>query len=122
MTKTNLLDLTLPKLQDEITNAGFPSFRAKQLCDWFYKKHIFDLEEMLNLPKDFKKYLSENFVIAFPKIEDVAYSKSDNSYKFLLKTHDKKLIESILMLKENRSTMCVSCMIGCPLACKFCAT
>lgn len=122
MTKPNLLDLTLTQLQEKITKAGFPAFRAKQLCNWFYKKHIFDLEEMLNLSKDFKTYLSKHFEISLPTIEDIAHSKSDNSYKFLLKTHDNKLIESILMLKEKHATICVSCMIGCPLACKFCAT
>ena len=36
---------------------------------------------------------------------------------------DGKLFESVLMKhNDKRNTVCVSCMIGCPLGCKFCAT
>lgn len=77
---------------------------------------------MSNFSDEFKKKLEQNFVIQIPQVHEVAHSQEDNSYKFLLKTHDDKLIESILMPIENRLTICVSCMIGCPLKCKFCAT
>ena len=121
--KTNLLNLTLAQLQKEVKQLGYPTYRAKQLCDWFYHKNVFSLEKMQNIPQNLKDDLQKNFVIELPKIEEVNHSSKDNSYKFLLKTHDNKLIESILMVtKNNRATVCVSCMIGCPLTCKFCAT
>ncbi len=120
--KTNLLNLTLSQLQKEVKQLGYPTYRAKQLSDWFYHKNVFSLEKMQNIPQKLKDDLQTNFVIELPKIEEVNHSSKDNSYKFLLKTHDNKLIESILMLTNNRATVCVSCMIGCPLTCKFCAT
>ena len=120
--KNNLLNLTLPLLEKEIKQLGYPKYRAKQLCNWFYNKNVFSLEKMQNIPQNLKDDLQKNFVIELPQIEEVNHNSKDNSYKFLLKTHDNKLIESILMLTNNRTTVCVSCMVGCPLACKFCAT
>ena len=117
-----LFDLTYKELETELTKLGQPKFRAKQLSDWIYKKLVFDPEQMRNLPQSFKDLLLKEFSLYLPVITDVSHSKSDDSYKFLLKTDDNKKIESILMLDEKRTTLCVSCMIGCPLACKFCAT
>lgn len=120
--KINLLDLTYTELEEVFRKIGQPVFRAQQICDWVHKKLIFETDAMLNIPQDLKKVIGEKFSLINLNINDVARSKSDNSYKFLLQTHDNKLIESILMLEKDRATICVSCMIGCPLACKFCAT
>jgi 23S rRNA (adenine2503-C2)-methyltransferase len=120
--KINLLNLTIHELENLMFPLDEKKFRANQLFDWFYKKGVLDLEQMSNFSEEFKNKLLRNFIIQIPQIHEVAHSDQDNSYKFLLKTHDEKLIESILMPIENRLTLCVSCMIGCPLKCKFCAT
>ncbi len=120
--KKNIFDLTHEELKAALNEMKQQPFRAKQLCDWIYKKLIFDPEQMLNLSKNLRETVSNGFSWYLPEIEHVAHSKSDNSYKFLLKTNDGKLIESIFMTDKGRSTICVSCMIGCPLRCKFCAT
>lgn len=133
MEKINLFNLTYTELETTIKTMHQPTFRAKQLADWLYKKLVFDIDLMLNIPKNLKQTISDQCSIELPSIDHVAHSKTDNSYKFLLrppanggKTADHEKIEAILML-ENRSsrkraTICVSCMVGCPLACKFCAT
>jgi 23S rRNA (adenine2503-C2)-methyltransferase len=36
--------------------------------------------------------------------------------------HDNNIIESVLIPREKRMTVCVSSQVGCSLACKFCAT
>jgi len=120
--KTNLLDLTYKELKKAFESINQPGFRAKQLCDWFYKKLIFDPSLMLNFSQELRSVIQENFLLYLPTIDNVAKSKTNNSYKFLLKTNHNKPVESILMIDEKRATVCVSCMIGCPLACKFCAT
>lgn len=120
--KINIFDLTHVELEKLLQVEGEPAFRATQLCDWFYKKLVFDLESMANIPKQCKEIVQSKYDSYIPKVEHVSHSASDNSYKFLLKTKDDKLIEAILMLEQKRSTICVSCMIGCPLGCKFCAT
>ncbi|MFH1461487.1 MAG: 23S rRNA (adenine(2503)-C(2))-methyltransferase RlmN [bacterium] len=118
----NLLNTSIEELEKHIHTAGYPKFRAKQIFDWIYKKNILDFNLMSNLPQNLKCFLSDNFSTIKPQIIDVKLSNSDNSYKFLLKTNDANLIESIAIIKEDRVTLCVSCMIGCPLGCKFCAT
>ncbi len=120
--KKNILDFTYSELEVALKILSQPSFRAQQLCDWFYKKLIFDYDRMVNVSQKFKDILEKEFSLYIPQIHHIAFSKADNSYKFLLQTSDNKFIEAILMLDKGRSTVCVSCMIGCPLACKFCAT
>lgn len=120
--KKNILDLSIKELESEILALGQQKFRTKQIFDWIYKKNTLNFENMSNIPKSLIPNLKKQFSIHLPQIEDLKYSKSDNSYKFLLKTHDNNLIEAIAILKGKRVTLCVSCMIGCPLGCKFCAT
>jgi len=40
--KTDLLALTLPQLQQWITDHGEPSFRAKQIYSWLYQHLVTD--------------------------------------------------------------------------------
>lgn len=120
--KKNILDLSFEEIKQNLSKLGFEKFRITQLCDWIFKKHVFDFAQMTSFSKSMQKTLSENFSLFVPEIEDVAISKKDGSYKFLLKAEDGQMIESILMLAKDRTTVCVSCMVGCPLKCKFCAT
>jgi len=45
-----------------------------------------------------------------------------NHIKFLLKTNDNKLVESVSMIDKKRHTVCISSQIGCNVDCDFCAT
>ena len=118
----NILNLTISDLQEIFKKLKLEKYRAKQIFEWIYKKSIFDFDQMINLPAKLRTQLKENFTISVPEITNMSESKEDNSYKFLLETNDKQQIESILMVTDKRTTVCVSCMIGCPLKCKFCAT
>jgi 23S rRNA (adenine2503-C2)-methyltransferase len=120
--KKNILDLSFCELKAAMLEFKFEKFRFTQLCDWIYKKHIFDFSKMTSFSKDLQAQLAEKFTLFVPTLDEVVQSKKDSSYKFLLKTHDGNLIEAILMLAHGRATLCVSCMIGCPLKCRFCAT
>ncbi|MBU1007761.1 23S rRNA (adenine(2503)-C(2))-methyltransferase RlmN [Candidatus Dependentiae bacterium] len=126
MKKTNLFDFTYPELEKTLEEINLPRFRAKQLFDWLYKKLVFDFDLMSNFSSEQKRIFAKKFRLYIPTIEHVAHSSSDSSYKFLLKTDDGKQIESVLIKEKTssreRSTICVSCMVGCPLGCKFCAT
>jgi 23S rRNA (adenine2503-C2)-methyltransferase len=120
--KKNILDLSFEELKKLLSDLGFEKFRITQLCDWIFKKHVFDFAQMTSFSSQMQAKLAENASLFVPQIVDATASKTDGSYKFLLKAQDGKLIESILMLAPERATVCVSCMVGCPLRCKFCAT
>lgn len=42
--------------------------------------------------------------------------------KYIIELQDGKLIESVLINKDNRKTLCVSSQVGCMYKCTFCAT
>ena len=122
MTHINILDLSIKELELHIEQFGEKKFRAKQLLNWIYKKNVFNFDLMTNMSEEFKNKLKSGYSLDIPKISKYQQSTLDRSYKFLLETKDQNFIESILILESGRSTLCVSCMIGCPLKCKFCAT
>ncbi len=118
----NILDLSQSELEENLCSLDEPKYRATQLFNWIYKKNITCFDQMSNVPDQLKTKLNTNYTIKLPSIYKIKHSKQDNSYKFLLKTIDDNLIEAILMLEKKRATLCLSCMIGCPLKCKFCAS
>jgi 23S rRNA (adenine2503-C2)-methyltransferase len=52
----------------------------------------------------------------------VQESALDGTRKFLFELADGARVESVLMRYENRTTLCVSSQVGCPLDCVFCET
>ncbi len=48
--------------------------------------------------------------------------KEGDTQKFLLKTHDEKTVESVLIPMKTLMTLCVSSQVGCKRACAFCET
>lgn len=101
-----------------------PSFRIAQFNQAFYREFISSFDELTTWPKALRETLKKN--VAFSNISPIKNLKSadDGTEKVLFKRlSDEKLFESVLMRhKDGRNTVCVSCMIGCPLGCKFCAT
>lgn len=120
--KKNVLDLSFQEVKELLNNLRFEKFRLTQICDWIFKKYVFDFSKMTSFSKNMQADLSRVSTLTVPSIEDVAESKKDGSFKFILKAADGGLIESILMITPTRATICVSCMVGCPLKCRFCAT
>lgn len=72
----------------------FPAFRAKQLLSWIYQKMMFDPQQMTNLPKPFKAWLTEAFDLGMPSIEDKQVSR-DGSVKLLLRLQDGQGVEAV---------------------------
>lgn len=100
---------------------NFPSYRAKQLLSWLYKKMVFDIDQMSDLPLDFKLWLKDSFDFSLPTILAIDSSK-DGTQKFLLELADQKQIECVLIPEGKKNTLCVSSQTGCARACSFCAT
>lgn len=127
--KPSLFGETLESLQEQIEAAGFKGFRAKQVMDWIYKKRVNSWGAMSNLPKDFRYWLDENFIL-YPTDAVIDKRSDDITQKLLLELEDKSLIETVLIRapqegvgqKDSRKTVCVSIQVGCAYGCKFCAS
>lgn len=114
-------DLTLQKLTELVKNWGKPAFNAKNLYRWFYKRGVRDFGQMSDVAKELRERLS----LEYPpyKIDAVeTESSKDGCVKFLFKLYDGETIESVLIPKEDRLTLCVSTQVGCRMACAFCCT
>jgi len=136
MDKINLKGLNAEDTAIILQKYDIPSFRAKQLFQWIYRKNIADFDLMTNLSKELRLLLKERFCIENIAIEKKSVS-IDGTIKYLFNLPDNGKIESVLLpplsvnrLEEsaaddeplNRLTICVSTQVGCPLGCEFCAT
>ncbi|WP_041083598.1 23S rRNA (adenine(2503)-C(2))-methyltransferase RlmN [Thermotoga profunda] len=105
-----------------IKELGLERYRADQVLDWVYKKHVFVFEKMTNLSKEHRNMLTEKFSIDLPEIVEKRVSSLDKTTKYLYKLQDGNTIESVLLFHEGYATACISTQVGCPVKCSFCAT
>jgi 23S rRNA (adenine2503-C2)-methyltransferase len=117
----NLIGLSLGELTELLQTYQIPPFRAKQVWHWIYQRGVKSFDDMGNLPKGMKAFLSERFSIGRPLVETEQKSK-DGTIKWLLKLNDGQMVETVFIPEETRGTLCVSSQIGCTLTCKFCHT
>ena len=127
--KPSLTGIILEELADFLRERGVPSYRAKQVTDWIYKKRVASFEAMTDLPNEFRAELAAEFEAPNTEVVRVLGSK-DATQKFLLRLRDQNLIESVLIpaspalygQPSDRRTICVSSQVGCAYGCKFCAS
>ena len=95
------------------------TYRLNQVRKIVFRDLIEDWDEATVLPLALREELKENCPLDI-KAEII---KEKDTAKALIKLSDGMKIESVLMEHEdNRSTVCVSSQVGCPLNCSFCAT
>ena len=119
--KTNIKDLNLEELEEEIKKIGEKPYRAKQIFKWIYENNCTSFDEMTDLSIQFREKLKENFDIKTFKILKKQESK-DGTIKYLFDCLDGNAIETVLMEYKFGKTICVSSQIGCKMGCKFCAS
>lgn len=117
----NIRNSSLQDLDALFKEWGESKFRAKQVYEWIWQKHVGDFSQMTNLSKALRDKLSEQFTIPKVRVHHSQFS-SDGTIKNRLQLHDGHFVESVLIPTEKRMTVCVSSQVGCSLACKFCAT
>ena len=121
ITKKNIRELQLEELIDFLKNQNIPSYRAKQVHEWLWKKRAINFNEMTSLSLSLRELLEQNFCLNAVKIHK-AEKSSDGTIKYSLKLYDNKLVEGVLIPSKKRLTACISSQVGCSLSCTFCAT
>lgn len=118
--------MNLDEMKSELTQLGFPAFRAKQLLRHVHKNGKTNFAEMTDFSKELQHKLQEKYFIT--KCDIISESKTGNTIKQLLRFADDEMVETVLMLytdrKEQREriTLCISTQVGCAMGCTFCAT
>ena len=121
ITKKNIRELKLEELINFLKNQNIPSYRAKQIHEWLWKKRAVNFNEMTSLSLSLRDLLEQNFSLNAVKIHKAERS-NDGTIKYSLKLHDDKLVEGVLIPSKKRLTACISSQVGCSLSCTFCAT
>lgn len=119
--KEVLFGKTLEQLKEVAETFGMPSFTARQLAEWMYKKEVISIDEMTNLSKDFRKKLSDRYELGLTPHKSVSTS-SDGTKKYLFPTDSGRFVESAYIPEKTRATLCVSSQVGCRMGCRFCMT
>ncbi|HML16888.1 MAG TPA: 23S rRNA (adenine(2503)-C(2))-methyltransferase RlmN [Bryobacteraceae bacterium] len=94
-----------------------PAFRARQIYDAVYRRKVADAAGISNLPKP----LRDRIDLGLPTIER-RYDSIDGTRRYLLHLADGKTVETVWMPEGDRSTICISSQVGCPVNCQFCLT
>jgi 23S rRNA (adenine2503-C2)-methyltransferase len=95
--------------------------RINQLWSALYTQGYSDISQITTLSKEFREKLGASYHIG--RLEVVTEQKSrDGTIKWLLKTTDNQLVETVFIPEDDRGTLCISSQVGCTLNCTFCHT
>ncbi len=119
--KKDIRALTKDQLRDFFVENGDKAFRGNQVYEWLWSKAAHSFDDMTNISKSTREMLDAYFVINHIEV-DAMQRSNDGTIKNAIKLHDGKIVESVLIPTEKRTTACVSSQVGCSLDCKFCAT
>lgn len=116
--------MNLTALKQFLADRNQPSYRLKQATRAFYV----ELQDSWDSVTAWPQALREEAKIAVPWTVMTQMitqeSKAGDTVKTLFACQDGAKIETVLMRHEEgeRNTVCISCQVGCPMACTFCAT
>ncbi len=126
--KEKLLGKTLEELKNIVSENGLPSFAAKQIADWLYKKKVTTIDAMSNISVANRAKLAEKYEVGTHlPIEEMVSTDGTKKYLFASSNspHEGEFrgaFESVYIPDADRATLCVSSQIGCKMNCLFCMT
>ena len=118
--KKALLGHNLEELKYIVSLFGLPSFTAKQIADWLYKKKVKSIDDMTNLSKSAREKLSSEYEVGRTGYSGKIIS-TDGTKKYLFMIGERG-VETVMIPDDDRYTICVSSQVGCKMGCKFCMT
>ena len=116
-----LVGQTRTELEAFAGTLGQPAYRGRQLAQWLYARGARSFDAMSDLPGAFRLRLSEEAAVGRSELVLKQQSR-DGTAKLLLRYADGKEIETVVLPYEDRTSVCISSQVGCPVGCVFCAT
>jgi 23S rRNA (adenine2503-C2)-methyltransferase len=116
----------LTELADEaviaaVTACGGKPFQGRQVLHWLWRHGVDDFAQMANVPARLRTALAEHHVVHGARVARVD-AADDGTEKLLLQLADGETIECVLIPDGDRTTLCISTQVGCPVRCVFCAS
>lgn len=115
-------DLDLPGLKEVVLSWREPSYRAAQIWQGVYRHLWIEPADFTNIPKGLREKLFDEFSFTSLQPDKILHSKDGETTKTLFRLPDNRAIEAVLMLYDERRTLCISTQAGCAMGCVFCAT
>lgn len=117
-----ITSFNIEELKSWMEQNGEKAFRATQVMEWIYSKGACSFDAMTSLSKTLRETLALHFQLPILRLLRTLESEDGETIKFLWELPDKKRVESVLIMSFDRRTVCVSCQVGCPARCAFCAS
>ena len=115
--------MKIKELEKFVAENNLPKYRLTQIVKAIYQDGVASWQEISTLPKDLRATLENTIKILSGQPIRVLKADNKSSFKTLLKAKDGSVFETVLMRnKPGRWTACLSCQVGCPIGCVFCAT
>lgn len=130
--KVDLLGLEVGALEAFCEEHGEPPYRGRQLFAWIYGKGVSSIEEMSDLPLDFRNRLAECARVG-RLVPDETGSDAEGTEKIVWPLCDGARVESVRIPMSRpvsaarsggtrRWSLCISTQVGCAMGCTFCLT
>ena len=111
------------EVSDFLEKSGQPSFRQKQWQQFYFKDKHLSFQDLTTFPLELRKQLEEQFGNRLLPLEPIEILEDEQAKKYLFQLEDGERIESVYMrFKDGIRSLCISTQVGCPCACRFCAT
>jgi 23S rRNA (adenine2503-C2)-methyltransferase len=119
--RPHLQDHSIEALRARFAEQGVAPYRAEQVAAWLYGRGVEDPQAMTDLSGELRAWLARAWSLRALEWDALERS-ADGTRKGRLRAADGALVESVLIPEGERTTLCISTQVGCPLACSFCAT
>ena len=116
-----LTELTDHELADAVAELGGKPFQVRQVSHWLWKHGVTAIDAMQNVPTRLREGLTARFRVRAGDLAQVDEAE-DGTQKLLVRWADGETVECVIIPDGERTTLCVSSQVGCPVACVFCAS
>jgi 23S rRNA (adenine2503-C2)-methyltransferase len=120
-TLPGILDVPAETLRAWLVERRQPPMRVGQIRRQVLANRATTFEEMSDLPKDLRAELAAHYAVFSTRVER-HLTASDGTHKLVLRLHDDRMIECVLIQDDGRATACISTQVGCGMGCVFCAS
>ena len=114
-----LTDLTPSQIAERLS---LKPFQGRQIFRWIHRRRVFDFDAMTDLSLALRQRLEETCTARQLTLAQMGESGRTPTKKALFRLADGETVEAVFLQDRDRVTLCVSCQVGCPLGCAFCAT
>ena len=116
-----LTGLSDAELTAAVAELGGKAFQARQVSHWLWKHGVASFDAMHNVPARLREGLAARFRVRAGELAQVDEAE-DGTQKLLVRWADGETVECVIIPDGERTTLCVSSQVGCPVACVFCAS